>query len=150
LTTQVTEPTTKELSIKDTRTGAIYDLAIKDGTISSGDLKAVKTGPGDYGLMAYDPGFTNTAACRSAITFIDGNAGVLEYRGYPIEQLADKSAFAPVTYLLVSGNLPDPSELDAWNRRLADECTVPPEVFAALAAMSPSAHPMGLLGGLTA
>ena len=139
-----------DLSLHDSRTGVSYPLPIRDGAINAADLRSVKTGPDDFGLMAYDPGFTNTAACRSAITFIDGDRGILEYRGYPIEQLAEKSTYVAVTRLLIEGELPRPAELEAWNERLAAEAPVPTDILAALAGLSREAHPMSLLGGLTA
>ena len=139
-----------ELSAQDSRTGALYRFPITDGTIEALDLRRVKTGLLDFGLMSYDPGFTNTAACRSAITFIDGDRGILEYRGYPIEQLAEKSSYAAVTRLLIESELPGQAELAAWNARLFAEAQPPAEVLAALGCLSRSAHPMSLLGGLTA
>src|SRR3989337_1063124 len=104
---------TDSLTVRDNRTGREYEIAITDGTIRAADLKqiAVEDGPG---LATYDPGFVNTASCRSAVTFIDGDRGILEYRGYPIEQLAEKSSFLEVAYLLIHGTLPTKAEYDSW------------------------------------
>src|SRR3954454_4787355 len=102
------------LTIVDNRTGKKYELPIQDGTIRAMDLRQIKSGPEDFGLMTYDPAFMNTAACRSAITFIDGDKGILEYRGYPIEEIAEKANFLEVAYLLSSGELPDAAALSKW------------------------------------
>src|SRR5437868_8452537 len=102
------------LSITDNRTGKKYELPIQDGTIKAMDLRQIRTGADDFGLMTYDPAFMNTAACRSAITFIDGDKGILEYRGYPIEEIADKATFLEVAYMLVNGELPKTAELKKW------------------------------------
>src|SRR5215470_10815405 len=102
------------LSITDNRTGKTYELPIENGTIKAIDLRQIKAGPDDFGLMTYDPAFTNTAACKSRITFIDGDKGILNYRGYPIEQLAEKSTFLETAYLLLHGELPTRSQQEAW------------------------------------
>src|SRR5579864_9179782 len=102
------------LTITDNRTGKKYDVPIADGTIRAMDLRQVKTGPDDFGLLTYDPAFLNTAACRSGITYIDGDKGILEYRGYPIEQLAESATYLEVAYLLINGELPNRSQLDAF------------------------------------
>src|SRR3979490_2495730 len=102
------------LTITDNRTGKKYPVPVENGPIRAMDLRQIKTGPDDFGLMTYDPAFLNTASCRSAITYIDGAAGVLEYRGYPIEQLCEKSTYLEVAYLLVHGELPTQSQLDQW------------------------------------
>src|ERR671925_757323 len=96
----------QSLSIVDNRTGKSYEIPIEDGTIRGIALRDIKVDDDDFGLMSYDPAYLNTASCRSAITFIDGDQGVLEYRGYPIEQLAEHSSYLEVTYLLVHGELP--------------------------------------------
>src|ERR1700716_4266732 len=100
------------LSITDNRTGQQYELEIADGTIRATELRKIRVSEDDFGLMTYDPAFMNTAACRSAITFIDGDKGILEYRGYPIEQLAEKSSYLEVAYLLVHGALPTKKQLE--------------------------------------
>ena len=102
------------LTITDNRTGKSYELPIEHGTIRANDLRQIKEGPDDFGLMTYDPGFMNTAACKSRITFIDGDKGILRYRGYPIEQLAEKSSFLECVYLLWKGELPTRKELDEF------------------------------------
>src|SRR5580693_2032724 len=102
------------LSVTDNRTGRTYEIPIVDGAVRSLDLRAIRTTEDDFGLLAYDPGFMNTASCRSSITFLDGDAGVLEYRGYPIEQLAEQSSYLEVAYLLVHGELPTNEEFDRW------------------------------------
>ena len=95
------------LTIVDNRTGKKYDLSIHDGTIRAMDLRQIKTGPDDFGMMTYDPALMNTANCRSGITYIDGDKGVLLYRGYPIEQLAEHSDYLETAYLILFGELPD-------------------------------------------
>src|SRR5213593_3805133 len=102
------------LTITDNRTGKTYEVPIVDGTIRATDLRKIKTSDDDFGLMTYDPAFMNTAACRSSITFIDGDKGILEYRGYPIEQLAEKSTYLETAWLLLNGELPTKDELAAW------------------------------------
>src|SRR5712664_3838925 len=102
------------LTIVDNRTGKKYDLPIHDGAIRAMDLRQIKTGADDFGLMTYDPAFMNTASCRSAITYIDGDKGILRYRGYPIEVLAERCTFLEVTYLLFFGELPTEKELKSW------------------------------------
>ena len=94
------------LTITDNRTGQTYEVEVTDGTVKAMDLRQIKVSDDDFGLMAYDPAFTNTASCRSAITFIDGEAGILQHRGYPIEQLCEHSSYLEVAYLLVFGELP--------------------------------------------
>ena len=98
---------TESLTVRDNRTGQEYDVPITDGTIRAADLGQIKAGDDEPGLAVYDPGFVNTASCRSAVTYIDGDKGILEYRGYPIEQLAEKSTFLEVAYLLVHGDAAD-------------------------------------------
>src|SRR5438094_5812884 len=106
------------LTIVDNRTGKKYELPIQDGTIRAMDLRQIKTAPEDFGLMTYDPAFMNTANCRSAITFIDGDKGVLLYRGYPIEQLAEESDFLETAYLILFGELPTAAQMKSWTREL--------------------------------
>src|ERR687885_1316058 len=100
------------LTITDNRTGRTYEIPIEDGTIRATALRDIKVDDEDFGVMSYDPAFMNTASCRSAITFLDGEAGVLEYRGYPIEQLAEHSTYLEVAYLLIHGELPTQKQLD--------------------------------------
>src|SRR5437870_877239 len=102
------------LSSTDNRTGHRYELEIADGTIRATELRKIKVDEDDFGLMTYDPAFMNTAACRSAITFIDGDKGILEYGGYPIEQLAENSTYLETAYLLLNGELPTKQQLENW------------------------------------
>ncbi|MDQ4002555.1 MAG: citrate synthase [Actinomycetota bacterium] len=102
------------LTVTDNRTGKSYDVEITDGTVRAMDFRQIKVNDDDFGLMTYDPGFTNTASCRSSITYIDGENGILEHRGIPIEQLAENSSFLEVAYLLLYGHLPNQKELDDW------------------------------------
>ena len=104
---------TDSLTVRDNRTGLEYDVPILDGTIKAGDIGKIRTADDEPGLAVYDPGFTNTASCRSAVTYIDGEKGILEYRGYPIEQLAESSTFLEVAYLLIHGALPTKAEYEA-------------------------------------
>src|SRR3982750_2186521 len=103
------------LTVTDNRTGKTYELPIKDGAIRASDLKQIKTGPEDFGLVTYDPAFMNTASCRSTITYIDGDRGILEYRGYPIEQLAESSTYLEVAYLIMNGELPAKQQLEGFH-----------------------------------
>ena len=102
------------LSITDNRTGKAYEIPMSQGAIHAMDLRQIKTSADDFGLMSYDPAFTNTASCKSAITFIDGDKGILRYRGYPIEQLAEQSSFLEVAYLIVKGELPSARTSNAF------------------------------------
>src|SRR6266849_7530949 len=103
------------LTVTDNRTGKQYEIPIEEGgAIRAALLRAIKTGPEDFGLMSYDPAFTNTASCRSKITFIDGEKGILRYRGYPIEQLAESCTYLEVAYLLLYGELPNRKQYEEW------------------------------------
>src|SRR6201984_2330483 len=102
------------LTITDNRTGKAYTLPIENGTARAMDLRQIKTAQDDSGLMTYDPALMNTASTKSAITFIDGNKGILEYRGYPVEQLAEKCKFLQVAYLILFGEMPNEKQLAAW------------------------------------
>src|ERR1700685_3334576 len=106
--------TTCPMSLVDNRTGKKYELPIQDGTVRAMDLRQIKTGPHDFGLMTYDPAYMNTANCRSAITYIDGDKGILLYRGYPIEQLAEQSDYLETAFLILFGELPTSRELQQW------------------------------------
>src|SRR6058998_1336222 len=106
------------LTIVDNRTGKSYEIPIVDGAIRAKDLRQIKRSIDDFGLMSYDPAFTNTASCRSRITFIDGDKGILNYRGYPIEQLAEKSSYLEVAYLLLNGELPTADQLKEWEHEV--------------------------------
>ncbi len=133
------------LSVRDNRTGETYELPIVDGTVRATDLRQIKTDEGDFGLMTYDPAFMNTAACRSAITFLDGDAGILRYRGYPIEQLAERSSFLEVAYLLVYGELPTQAEYDTWVDEITHHTFVHENLRRFMEGFNYDAHPMGVL-----
>ncbi|MGZ5321020.1 MAG: citrate/2-methylcitrate synthase, partial [Solirubrobacterales bacterium] len=105
---------TDSLTVTDNRTGQTYELEINEGTVRAMDLRQIKASADDFGLMTYDPAFTNTASCRSAITYIDGAAGILEHRGYPIDQLCEHSTYLEVAYLLIFGELPTTAQLERW------------------------------------
>jgi citrate synthase len=140
--------TAKEtLSVTDNRTGKTYEVEITDGTVRAMDFRQMKTDEDDFGLMTYDPAFTNTASTRSAITFIDGEKGILEYRGYPIEQLAEKSTYLEVAYLLVHGELPNQAELDEWTHQITIHTFVHENVKEFMGGFRHDAHPMGMLLG---
>ena len=132
------------LTITDNRTGQQYEIPITDETIRATDLRQVKVNPDDFGLMAYDPAFLNTASCRSAITFIDGDKGILRYRGYPIEQLAEQSSFVETAYLLLYGELPTETELDTWRKDLSDHVMLHENIKMFMGGFRYDAHPMGI------
>ena len=140
-----TEAQDGTLTVTDNRTGQTYEFAITDGTIRATELRNIKVSDDDFGLMTYDPAFMNTASCRSAITYLDGDNGVLRYRGYPIEQLAAKSTFLEVAWLLIHGELPSQAELAQFTKDIADRMSVDPSVEAAVKAYRKDAHPMGVL-----
>ncbi len=135
------------LTIVDNRTGKQYELPISEGCIKSADLRQIKTGDEDFGLMAYDPAFLNTASCRSAVTFIDGDKGILRYRGYPIEQLAEKASFLEVAYLLLEGELPTKAQLEKWEGEIRHHTYVHTNVTKFMEGFRYDAHPMGTLLG---
>jgi citrate synthase len=133
------------LTITDNRTGKQYEVPIEDGTIRATELRRIKTHNDDFGLMTYDPAFMATASCRSAITFIDGEKGILEYRGYPIEQLAEHSSYLEVAYLLVHGNLPTQQQLDQWTHEITIHTFVHENIKEFMQGFRYDAHPMGML-----
>ncbi|HYY73488.1 MAG TPA: citrate synthase [Solirubrobacterales bacterium] len=133
------------LTITDNRTGRTYDVEVTDGTIRAMDLRQIKTSESDFGLMSYDPAFTNTASCRSAITYIDGEAGILEHRGYPIEQLCEHSTYLEVAYLLVFGELPTEPQLERWVYDVTHHTFVHEDIKQFLQGFRYDAHPMGML-----
>ena len=135
------------LTVTDNRTGKTYELPISDGTIRAMDLRQIKESEDDFGLMTYDPAFMNTAACRSAITFIDGDRGILRYRGYPIEQLAEKASFLEVAWLLIEGELPTKEQLEQWADEIRYHTYVHTNVTKFLEGFRYDAHPMGMLLG---
>ncbi len=133
------------LTIVDNRTGQRYELPIERGAIRATDLRRIRTGPDDFGLLSYDPAFMNTASCRSAITFIDGDAGILRYRGYPIEQLAEHATYLETAYLLIHGELPAAAELEAWRREITHHTWIHENLKKFLDGFHHDAHPMGML-----
>jgi citrate synthase len=133
------------LTVTDNRTGQTYELPITDGTVRATDLRQIKVDEDDFGLMTYDPAFMNTASCRSEITFLDGDAGILRYRGYPIEQLAEKSTFLEVSYLLVHGELPTAAQLETWVDEITHHTFVHKNVEQFMQGFRYDAHPMGML-----
>ncbi len=139
------------LTVTDNRTGSTYEVPITDGTVRAMDFRQMKVNEDDFGLMTYDPAFTNTASCRSEVTYLDGEAGVLEYRGYPIDQLAEKSTYVEVAYLLVHGELPTQPQLDKWTHEITMHTFVHENVKDFMSGFRHDAHPMGmLLGGVGA
>jgi citrate synthase len=137
----------QSLTVTDNRTGKTFELPITDGTVKAMDFRQMKAADDDFGLMTYDPAFTNTASCRSAVTFIDGDAGILEYRGYPIEQLAEKSTYVEVAYLLIHGELPTQPQLDKWVHDITVHTFVHENVKSFMQGFRHDAHPMGMLCG---
>ena len=133
------------LTVTDNRTGTTYELPITDGTIRAMDLRQIRVDEEDFGLMAYDPGFKNTASCRSAITYIDGDKGILRYRGYPIEQLAEESTYLEVAYLLNYGELPSKDRLDWWTQQITTHTYVHEFLKVCMEGYRYDAHPMGRL-----
>ena len=138
----------ESLTVTDNRTGKDYEIPVADGTIRAMDLRQIKTSDDDFGLMTYDPAFMNTAACRSAITFIDGDKGILRYRGYPIEELADRASFLEVAYLLCEGELPTAAQLDKWTHDIMYHTYVHTNIIKFLEGFRYDAHPMGMLLGV--
>jgi citrate synthase len=133
------------LSLTDHRTGKVYEVPIFDGNIRAADLRQIKTAPDEFGMMSYDPAFVNTASCRSAITFIDGDKGILRYRGYPIEELAENCTFLEVAWLILNGELPGKDELDAWEQRIKRHMMLHETSKKFLEGFRYDAHPMTML-----
>jgi citrate synthase len=141
------------LTVIDNRTGASYELPVSDGTVRALELRQIKAGEGDFGLMSYDPAYMNTASCRSAITYIDGEAGILQHRGYPIEQLCERSSYLEVAYLIINGALPTRSELEEWVQEITLHTFVHENIKHFMEGFRYDANPMGMLvasvGGLS-
>lgn len=134
------------LKILDTRVNKEYEVQIEHGTIKAMDLRQIKATDTDFGLMTYDPAFMNTASAKSKITFIDGDKGILRYRGYPIEQLAEQSpSFLEVAYLIFYGELPTQAQLDEWRKNIMSNSTVRENMKALISSFDRDAHPMGML-----
>jgi citrate synthase len=136
---------TQTLSVVDNRTGKSYEIPIKDGAFKTLDFRQIKVAPDDFGLMGYDPAFLNTASCKSTITFIDGDKGILNYRGYPIEVLAEKSTFLETSYLLVFGELPNAEQYKDWVDEITVHTMVHENIKGLMADFRYDAHPMGML-----
>ncbi len=132
------------LTVTDNRTGKQYDLPIENGTIKAMDLRQIKTADDDFGLMTYDPAFMNTASCKSRITYIDGDKGILEYRGYPIDQLAEKSTYLEVAYLLLHGELPNDAQLKDWIWNITHHTFINENIKKVIDGFHYNAHPMGM------
>ncbi len=135
------------LTITDNRTGKSYEIPVEHGTIRAMDLRQIKEGPDDFGLMSYDPAYMNTASCKSAITFIDGDRGILEYRGYPIEDIAEHATFLEVAYLLNEGELPTAAQLGKWTDDIRYHTYVHTNIIKFVEGFRYDAHPMGMLLG---
>lgn len=133
------------LSITDNRNGNAYEVDITDDTIRALDLRQIKVQPDDFGMMTYDPAFMNTAACSSSITFIDGEKSILRYRGYPIEELAEKSSFLECAYLLIYGELPTAEQLEYWTNRIMRHTYIHENLVQIIESFRYDAHPMGIL-----
>jgi citrate synthase len=135
------------LTVTDNRTGKVYELPIVDGAVPAAALRQIKTGDDDFGLLSYDPAFMNTANCHSAITFIDGDRGVLRYRGYPVQELAERATFLEVAYLLLEGELPSKAQLDAWIEEVTNHTFIHENIKKFIDGFHHDAHPMGILIG---
>ncbi len=133
------------LTVTDNRTGSTYEMPIEDGTVRAMDFRKIKTGADDFGLMLYDPAFMNTASCRSSITYIDGDRGILEYRGYPIEQLAESCSFLEVAYLILFGELPTADQLDRWVYEITHHTMLHETTKKFMEGFRHDAHPMTML-----
>ena len=132
------------LTVTDNRTGKQYEIPIENDTIKALDLRQIKVQPEDFGMMTYDPAFMNTAACKSKITFIDGDKGILRYRGYPIEQLAEKCSYLEVAYLLIHGELPNKTQLEEWTNNITTHTFVHESMKKFMDGFHYDAHPMGM------
>jgi citrate synthase len=132
------------LGIVDQRTDVPYEFPLYKGTVRAMDLRQIRTSPTDFGVMSYDPAFLNTASCQSAITFIDGDKGILRYRGYPIEQLAEKCNFLEVAYLILFGELPDQSQFKDWVAQITHHTMIHEKTKKFLEGFNHDAHPMGM------
>jgi citrate synthase len=133
------------LTVTDNRTGTSYELPIQDGTVRASDLRQIKVDPDEFGMMSYDPAYMNTASCRSSITYIDGDAGILQHRGYPIEQLCEHSTYLEVAYLLINGRLPNKVELEGWVDEITIHTFVHENVKDFMQGFRYDANPMGML-----
>src|SRR5438477_6363104 len=132
------------LTITDNRTGKSYEIPITHDTIRAADLRQIKVDPKEFGLMSYDPAFNNTASCVSRVTYIDGDAGILRYRGYPIEDLAEKSTYLETAYLLLHGELPTAAQLKDWTYHITHHTFIHESIKKSLDGFHYDAHPMGM------
>jgi citrate synthase len=144
-TAEAPKPAQDTLTLTDHRTGKSYEIPITDGTIRAMDLRQIKTGPDDFGLMSYDPAFQNTASCRSAITEIDGENGILNYRGYPIEGLAEQSTYLETAYLILHGELPSRKQHDEWVHNITHHTMLHENIKKFIDGFRYDGHPMGML-----
>jgi citrate synthase len=135
------------LSVTDNRTGRVYEIPIKEGAIPAVALRDIKAGDDDVGLLSYDPAFMNTASCRSAITYIDGERGILRYRGYPIQELAERASFLEVAWLLLEGELPARRQLQEWTDEIVHHTFIHENIKKFIDGFHHDAHPMGILVG---
>ncbi len=133
------------LTVIDNRTGKQYEIPIEDGAIRASELRKIKVSDDDFGLMSYDPAFMNTASCKSSITFIDGDKGILRYRGYPIEQLAEQGTYLETAYLLLHGELPTQAQLDDWTWNITHHTFIHENIKKLMDGFHYDAHPMGML-----
>jgi citrate synthase len=138
------------LTVTDHRTGRTYEIPIENGTIRAMDLRQIKVSDDDFGLMSYDPAFMNTAFCQSRVTFIDGDKGILRYRGYPIEELAEKSDFLETAYLILHGELPTQKQLEDWTWNITHHTIIHENIKKFMDGFHHDAHPMGILVGTVA
>jgi citrate synthase len=145
LEAQPAPETAEALTITDRRTGKAYEVPITNGTIRAMDLRQIKVAPDDFGLMSYDPAFLNTASCRSRVTFIDGDKGILRYRGYPIEQLAENCTYLEVAYLLLYGELPNKRQFQDWEHSITFHTMIHESLKKFMDGFNYDAHPMGML-----
>src|ERR1039458_5779332 len=136
---------TETLTVTDNRTGQTYELPVTDGTVRATDLRQIKANAEDFGLMSYDPAYMNTASCRSAITYIDGDAGILQHRGFPIEQLCEQSTYLEVAYLLINGSLPTDAQLADWVHEITIHTFVHENIKDFMQGFRYDANPMGML-----
>ena len=133
------------LTVTDNRTGKSYEIPIKHDTIKAMDLRQIKVNAADFGMISYDPAFNNTASCISRITYIDGDVGILRYRGYPIEELAEKSTYLETAYLLLHGELPTPEQLKDWQWNITHHTFIHESIKKFLDGFHYDAHPMGMV-----
>src|SRR6202162_321489 len=140
-----TSASRETLTITDNRTGRSYEVPITHGTIRANDLRQIKVDPKEFGMISYDPAFNNTASCISRITYIDGDAGILRYRGYPIEELAEKSTYLETAYLLLRGELPTAAQLKDWQYNVTHHTFIHESIKKFLDGFHYDAHPMGMV-----